>query len=528
MLALPQDVRYNHRVSVDEVSYIRLLNALMEAALDTKDLQSMVQILADRMADIIDADGCYLTFWNEERGITIPAAAYGPHRSSYNKYMTEPGEQTFTASIAEARHTLVVEDAFQTEYISPRIAARFPAKSVLGLPMISDGKILGAIIISYDTPHRFTDTEIARSEHAARHISFAVAKMLLLDDEKHRSEELKALNRIGIAINADRDFDRVLETIFEQCKTIIDLDTFYLALYDAEKGKLRFPLFIDGGEHRTMATRSIAETPGMSGHIIKTRASLSLPDATIPEIQASFGTVRAGGIPSRAFIGVPLMYGDRVLGVMSVQSRQPNAYTAHQVQLMETIAAQSAIAIENARLNAELQQLSITDGLTGAFIFRHLMELGPLEFAKAIRHGRPLSLLFLDIDGFSDFNSRFGHATGNEVLKAVVECARGCVREIDLFARYGGEEFVIVLPETPPEEAAVVGERVRAGVEALRIPSPMLSSGLHVTISVGVSSISPEAADFQGLLNAANAAERRAKENGRNRVETAGQPATTP
>jgi diguanylate cyclase (GGDEF)-like protein len=273
-----------------------------------------------------------------------------------------------------------------------------------------------------------------------------------------------------------------------------------------------------------MAPRSIATNPGVSGHIISTRTSLSMPDASMAEVQQSMGIIRAGGIPARAYIGVPLMYGDKVLGVMSVQSRQPNAYTARQVQLVETIAAQSAIAIENARLNGELQLMSITDGLTGAIIFRHLMELGPLEFSKAMRHGRTLSLLFLDIDEFSEFNSRFGHATGNDVLKAVADCARRCVREIDIFARYGGEEFVIVLPETPPDEAAIVGERVRAGVEALRVPSPAIPGGLHVTISVGVSSITPGTADFQDLLNAANTAERRAKENGRNRVEIAAQP----
>lgn len=514
-------------MTIDEVSHIRLLNALMEAALDTLDLQSMIQTLADRMADIIEADGCYITFWDEERRITIPATAYGPHRSSYNKFATEPGEQTFTASIAAARHTLVVEDAFSTDYISPRIAANFPAKSLLGLPMISDGKILGAIIISFNTVHQFTTTEIIRSEQAARHISFAVAKMLLLEDEKHRSEELIALNRIGIAINSGRDIDRVISTILEQCQNIIELDAFYLALYDAEKEELKFPLFYDGGEKIPMATRSIAVVPGISGHIIRTRTSLSLPDASSAEVQQSFGVIRAGGIPSRAYIGVPLMYGDKVLGVMSVQSRQPNAYTAHQVQLVETIAAQSAIAIENARLNGELQHLSITDGLTGAIIFRHLMELGPLEFAKASRYGRTLSLLFMDIDGFSDFNSRFGHATGNDVLKAVVDCARGCVREIDFFARYGGEEFVIILPETPPEEAAAIGERVRASIEALRVPSPVSPGGLHVTISVGVSSITPGITDFEDLLNAANAAERQAKENGRNRVEIAGLQAVT-
>jgi diguanylate cyclase (GGDEF)-like protein len=500
---------------------MRLLNALTEAALDTNDLVSMVQALADRMAEIIAADGCYITFWDAERRVTVPAAAYGPYRASYTSFIQEPQEQTFTAAIAAAGHSLVVEDALVSRYVSSRIASSFPARSLLGVPMLSDGRILGAVIISFDTLHRFTEREISRSEHAARHISFAVAKMQLLEEEKHRSEELSALNRIGMAINSGQDFDRVIETIFEQCRSIIDLDTFYLAIYDEEKNELRFPLFYDGGELLVMDTRNIGEKPGMSGHIIHTRLPLSIPDASIPEIQAAYNIIQAGGIPARAYIGVPLLYRDKVLGVLSVQSRQANAYSVHHVQLVETIAAQSAIAIENARLYDELRLLSSTDGLTGIFNYRSLMELGEMEFAKARRFSRRLSLVFFDIDNFKDFNSIHGHSTGNAVLVSVVDRVRGCVRGIDLFARYGGEEFVIVLPETPPGEAATIAERVRSTIESLTVPSPGNDTRLSVTVSVGVSSLGSGYADFQGMLEAANTAERRAKETGRNRVVAA-------
>lgn len=506
---------------IDDVEFMRLLNALTEAALETSDLGSMVQALADRMAEVIDADGCYITFWDAERCMAVPAAAYGPYRSSYTAFVQEPGEQTFTAAIAAAGHAIVVEDALVSSKVSSRIASNFPARSLLGIPMLSDGRILGAVIISFDTLHRFTEREISRSEHAARHISFAVAKMRLLEDERHRSEELAVLNRIGMAINSGQDFDQVINTIFEQCRSIIDLDTFYLAIYDEGKDELSFPLFYDNGEVHAMQTRNIGEKPGMSGHIIRTRLPLSLPDASLPGVQATYDIIRTGGIPSRAFIGVPLLYRDKVLGVLSVQSSQANAYSARHVQLVETIAAQSAIALENARLYDELRLLSSTDGLTGIFNYRSLMELGGMEFAKAHRFSRRLSLVFFDIDNFKDFNSIHGHSTGNTVLVAVVDRVRGCVRGIDLFARYGGEEFVIVLPETPPGEAAIIAERVRSAVASLAVPSTDRRTQLSVTVSVGVSNMDPGCACFQSLLEAANAAERLAKEKGRNRVEIA-------
>jgi GAF domain-containing protein len=189
---------------------MRLLNALTEAALDTNDLVSMVQALADRMAEIIAADGCYITFWDAERRVTVPAAAYGPYRASYTSFIQEPQEQTFTAAIAAAGHSLVVEDALVSRYVSSRIASSFPARSLLGVPMLSDGRILGAVIISFDTLHRFTEREISRSEHAARHISFAVAKMQLLEEEKHRSHRNGYQLRAGLR-PGDRNHIRAMQ-----------------------------------------------------------------------------------------------------------------------------------------------------------------------------------------------------------------------------------------------------------------------------------------------------------------------------
>lgn len=503
----------------DDGTYTRQLNELLEAALDANDLQSMARAIADRMAAMIDADGCSIAFWDQERRVAIPANDYAAYSKTYSSLRPEAGERTLTESVATLGHALAIEDALHSEYVSPRIAAGFGTVSVLGLPMISNGRTLGAIILSFKHAHHFTEHEIARSERAARYISFALTKMVLLDEEHRRTDELSAITHIGMVISSGRDLDTVMRTIFEQCRSIISLDTFYLALYDEASDELSFPIFHDNGVMISFPSHSLQRNPGISGQIIKSRCSLSIGDVLDPAIQKKYNALRSGGVPSRAYIGVPLLYGDRVLGVLSAQSKEACAYTSHHVQLMEMIAAQSAIAIENARLYGELEQLSITDGLTGAYNFRHMMELGTMEFAKSVRLNRHLSLLFFDIDRFRDFNNRYGHSTGNVVLVAVVDRVRTCIRGIDLFARYGGEEFVIILPETPPDEAATIAARVRQAVESLQVYAPDRSEALSVTISIGVASVRVGIDGFQQLLDAANGAERLAKDHGRNRIE---------
>lgn len=505
--------------TTEDIDYARQMTELMDAALDSADMQSMAQAVADSLSRMTGADACSIAFWDQERHVAVPAEFYASYTATHTSFRPQRDELTLTESIARTGRTLVIEDATHSEYVSPRLAAGFGTVSVMGLPLVSSGRVLGAIIISFKNKHHFSRLEVDRSERAARFISFALTNMILLDEERRRTDELAAITHIGMVISSGRDLDTVMETIFEQCRSIINLDTFYLALYDEGSDELSFPVFFDNGTMVPFPSHSLARHPGISGHIIKTRASISIPDVLEADVQKKYNAVRSGGVPSRSYIGVPLLYGDRILGVLSVQSKEVAAYTSHHVQLVEMIAAQSAIAIENARLYGELEQLSITDGLTGAYNFRHMMELGLMEYAKSVRLSRHLSLLFFDIDHFRDFNNRYGHSTGNAVLVAVADRVRTCIRGIDLFARYGGEEFVIILPETPPDEAATIAARVRQAVESLQVYAADHAQALSVTISIGVASVRPGIDGFQQLLDAANTAERLAKENGRNRIE---------
>ncbi len=173
----------------------------------------------------------------------------------------------------------------------------------------------------------------------------------------------------------------------------------------------------------------------------------------------------------------------------------------------------------------ELLELSRTDGLTGLVNRRHFEERLVAEFARSDRYRAPLSCFLLDIDHFKRVNDTWGHPFGDLVLREVAGVARRALRDVDVLARYGGEELVALLPETSPEEAWRAAERVRLGVEAMRLTAQTANGPETVkcTVSIGVSTFPGDTVDSaETLVHTADECLYVAKDNGRNQVRQAG------
>jgi diguanylate cyclase (GGDEF)-like protein len=164
----------------------------------------------------------------------------------------------------------------------------------------------------------------------------------------------------------------------------------------------------------------------------------------------------------------------------------------------------------------EVYRTAIVDGLTQVHNRRFLMEFLERETARCRRHGRPLAVLLIDLDHFKQINDSHGHLAGDYVLREVAALIRSTVRREECCARFGGDEFLLVLPETPLENARVYGERVRGMVElgVFRFGGAMLP----VTVSIGVAVLSGETEDSAALLRRADERLYQAKSGGRNRV----------
>lgn len=393
-----------------------------------------------------------------------------------------------------------------------------PFRRELGAPIKYRGKVIG--VISITDPERiglFRPGEVRLVGLMADQAAVAIENARLYHAANQRANQLDLLNRVGLAITSGVEIGQVAKTILEQIQQLIEIDAFYLALYDEQTGQITFPTFYDRGKFSSLNPQNIHSNPGITGYVIDTRSPLVLDDLAVVGLPERYAGIHSNGGPSHSIICAPLLLGDRVLGVISIQNYHPGMFTLEDAHLMETIAAQAAVAVDNARLFAEVQHRAIVDELTRLYNFRGLMELGPREVERAHRFNRPLSALFYDIDNFRDFNNRYSHLVGNQILQEVGKISAQTLRTVDLVTRFGGEEFVTLLPETQVDAAVQAAERLRQAIQNMRISSSW--GELSITISVGVAELTSDMTDLNDLIERANRAEHLAKEKGKNRVE---------
>lgn len=230
-------------------------------------------------------------------------------------------------------------------------------EAALATPIKYRDQVIGVLdILETDEPREWTEDEIALVQAISDQVGLALENARLFADTQRRAEQMATVNRIGLSINSDLDLKGVLNALYEQINRMLEIDSFYVALYDAGTGMIEFPLLVGEEGPVELDPRPIDEVPGITGYVIDSRRSLHLSDLrTLPE-DSPYEIVAVDEDPTNSYIGVPLMSRDQVIGVLSVQSRRPNAYREEDLRLLETVATQASTAIENARAYERLAQ----------------------------------------------------------------------------------------------------------------------------------------------------------------------------
>ncbi len=219
----------------------------------------------------------------------------------------------------------------------------------------------------------------------------------------------------------------------------------------------------------------------------------------------------------KSHLTLPLAVEGEILGCLSLNSDQPNAFDAQDLQFLSVIGYQMAASLKHFQRFSSIKNMATYDTLTGLYNRRYFEERLGVEAEKSFYSGIPLSLVMVDIDHFKKINDTFGHTEGDQILCKISSVLKNSVRRNDTVARYGGEEFILLLPEAGLEQSFVIAERIRQLVEKTLFE--VGRAQVHLTLSMGISNFpSHRVKSKEELIKMADQALYDAKRGGRNKV----------
>ncbi len=273
---------------------------------------------------------------------------------------------------------------------------------------------------------------------------------------RQRAQQAEALSAATRQLSASLQLDDVLRRLVQEALELSSADI--AAVYRLEPGAATTSVQV------VSVLRDQQSQPHAQYHQLgsMTRLLVSTGQPQIIEDVASHPLFQGQSLPFASLGAFPMRQGTQVIGVLLIGFRQRHRFSPNEQRLLADFAEYAALATHNAKLYQTVEQLSVTDALTGLVNRRGFDERLSAELARARRYAKPLALVIFDLDHFKHVNDRYGHPAGDAGLRVVAQVLQQCSRETDLAARVGGEEFGLILPETQTKEALRTAERVRA------------------------------------------------------------------
>ena len=341
---------------------------------------------------------------------------------------------------------------------------------------------------------------------------FALSRRL----STRRAERDAGLTRMLQGMSRSASSDAIVDTIIDELRRAADADHVLVARLRPTERVVEATLV--STRARVPVSRTVLPMNVLDPSRLPTTDESSVGVSTEQRIADEIARRLSGSYALPHTLSLPLVSQGRVLGALIGSRRQEREWTPADLELLTWAAAELSAALARAFAFEVAENQAYVDALTGLPNRRYLEELLDTVIPRR-RTGDRLGILMIDLDHFKHLNDRFGHSTGDRVLRAVAETISAAVRLEDTPARYGGEEFVVVLRRASGDQAADVAERIRAEIES--IPPVELSLTERITVSIGVAVADEQATDVRALIETADSALYRAKKQGRNRVVVA-------
>jgi len=482
-----------------------LLTEIGQAISSHLDQDEVLRTVQAELGQIFDTTNFYIAFQEEDEIRFELEIENGAILSKRSRKLANG----FTEHIIRTGEPLLIESGL--EQVRLKLGLDFvpskPARSFCAAPIFLDGKPAGVMAaMSTERESQFQTRDLEVMQTVARQLGVAVENARLFSEEQRRARHLAFLNNISKTAISSEDAEQMMAGIVREIQKNFRYDHIGIGIMDYATKDIEIKA--EAGTALQTLGRRIPIGSGVLGKVARTGVSALVQNAGPGQL--------AGVLPeSRAVLCLPITYGESLLGVLNVESRDENAFAPQDVLILNTLADLLATALHNSFVFQKLQTQSITDSLTGIKTRRFFWEALSSEWKRASRSGRPFSVVLVDLDKFKEVNDSLGHLEGDLVLARVGRLLEQKCRQSNVVARYGGDEFIILMPETGIEQAQVLAERLRVWLET----DPMLEEH-HITGSFGVASFPIHGFSVEDLIRVADKGMYASKRAGGNRVST--------
>ena len=344
-------------------------------------------------------------------------------------------------------------------------------------------------------------------------------------------EKISIISEVGRKITSTLNLDSITDILHLSIKKFMDMTTFGIGLYDEKNQIVNYLDSIDNGKKVKKGSRRLDTKDTFTNKCIRSKQIIIINDMSTEfykyiDINAYSAVIAKNNYELNSLIFCPLIINNYVIGIMTIQSKEKNAFTPYHVELIKSLSSYAAIAVNNAiksmeleKLNEKLRHLSEKDGMTGIANRRKFDSYLDDLWASSIKAKNHIALILFDIDCFKEYNDNYGHVEGDKCIIRVAKALSNLGPRQYSAARYGGDEFIIVLPGCNAKEALEFSNNLKSKIESLNIVHEFSKISNKVTVSIGVISIIPcnQNTKYE-LIRKVDNALYKSKQRGRNQV----------
>jgi len=360
-IALVLENNWLHRRLDQRKSNLIDLNRLTKALLVADDIQALTESLALHLNRMVHSDGCYITL-KGHNSITTPSVVFAPMKNIPSLEPSHAGHNHIANKILEAGNPFLISDARQSPYLDPDITQMLSIKSAFACPLIVAEREMGAALIVFNNDHHFDKEEMVICDQALRSFILAMDKIRVFEDEHRRRSVLEAIRQASIRLISSLELEPVLDAILNQALTLVKADDAHIFLYEDDQLSFAAARWADG---RPSKPFTVPREDGITYSVARSGERMVISDI---DKHSLFQDWKWGG----AIVSHPLRIDEQVVGVMNVAFERPYRFLEEELRVLELLAVQAAIALQNARLfshiNSDRNRIQLLLEVTNALV----------------------------------------------------------------------------------------------------------------------------------------------------------------